>query len=162
MTRIQSLTESLAGRRTPWTAHLISPLIKIKKINTWNLNWSYLWWNYVVIDQMRFIGQNALILVKLGVVLTNTAFGEWIGTELTFRSSRLAHSGQLCARLFMIGPTLLYHPTANTKAIWNTKLAYTIPDYHVWYIITTFWLVRIELPKRWIWYSTYLVYRGRG
>jgi len=30
---------------------------------------------------MRFIGQNALILVKLGVVLTNTAFGEWIGTE---------------------------------------------------------------------------------
>jgi hypothetical protein len=30
---------------------------------------------------MRFIGQNALILVKLGVVLTNTAFGEWIGAE---------------------------------------------------------------------------------
>ena len=29
---------------------------------------------------MRFIGKKAIILTKMGIVLANTAFGEWIGT----------------------------------------------------------------------------------
>jgi hypothetical protein len=44
---------------------------------------------------MRFIGQKALVLVKLAVVLTNIAFGGWIGTKLwTFAAPiRVAESG---------------------------------------------------------------------
>ena len=30
---------------------------------------------------MRFVGQKAVVLMKMGDLLANTAFGEWIGTE---------------------------------------------------------------------------------
>ena len=47
---------------------------------------------------MRFINQNVLILVKLGVVLTNTAFGEWIGTEPLFMEDGNAAHGHKSER----------------------------------------------------------------